>query len=71
MTLGNVLAATSAADLGLIKVALGNSFWLFRASLDCLDSCRWSEGNPTGDVNELWDQMLLFHFTIFNKIKQI
>ena len=53
LTLGYVLAATSAAVLGLIKVALANIFGLLWISLDCPASCKCAECNPIGEVNEL------------------
>ena len=50
LTIGNVLAATSAAVLGLIKVALAKSFCPFWVSLDCSESGWIGECTPIGDV---------------------
>ena len=67
LTIGKVLAATSAAVLGFITVAFEKSdgcccpFWLLG---DCCLSEWFVDGAPIGDVNKLEEQSVVFTITI-------
>ena len=68
LTIGDVLAATSAAVLGLINVAFAKRTCPLWASLGCSDSFKCADRTPMGDVNELNEKFIFFNFWLIDRI---